>query len=90
MNMTISSNPPGAEVNLITKAGTQPLGKTPLSVDAARLPNTEDGFALEIAKEGHFEQRVLVEKRAVESSGEIAVTLRPHPKFVFKKHDPDV
>jgi tetratricopeptide (TPR) repeat protein len=90
MNMTVTSNPPDANVTLITKTGARQLGKTPLSIDSSQLNNTGDGFTLEISKDGHFQQRVVIEKRSLASAAEVNVKLSQHPKFDFKKNDPDV
>jgi tetratricopeptide (TPR) repeat protein len=90
MTVTVTSNPPDANVTLITKAGARQLGKTPLSLDADQLGNVGDGFTLEIAKDGHFQQRVVIEKRSLSSAADVNVKLAQHPKFDFKKNDPDV
>lgn len=90
MSMQVNSNPPDATVTLVTKTGSQPLGKTPLSITPEQLASAQNGFTLEIAKEGFFEQRVVIEKRSMNSAGEIVAKLNPHPKFDFKKNDPDV
>ncbi len=90
MNIQVTSNPPEAEVILHTKSGSQKIGKTPLTIPDSQLSNLNDGFTVEVSKEGYFQQKVLVEKRSINSSAELTVKLNPHPKFDFKKSDPEV
>jgi len=90
MALQVASDPPGADVLLHTPSGAQAIGKTPVTIPSDKLSYLNNGFTVEVAKEGYFQQKILVEKRAMSSSGEIVAKLAPHPKFDFKTGDTDV
>ncbi len=90
LSLKVNSTPPEADVVLHTQNGSQKLGVTPLQLTEDQLRALPEGFMIEVSKTDFAQQKVMIEKRALSTTGEITVKLQSLAKAEAKLNDPDV
>ncbi len=90
LSLKVNTTPPEADVIVHTPNGSQKLGVSPLIIKDEQLQSLPEGFTLELSKEDHLQQTVMIEKKSITANGELTVKLKPLNKAEAKLNDPDV